>query len=359
MKISKLVRRLQPELREIAPYLLALTGLISAVGAVWINAAHAQGTAAARRSTTVEETAEVETVEPMLPAFEPQREGASVVRHAELKTYSPQRSRVDVLRYTVQQGDAVFRIAEKFGIEPETVLFGNYDVLNDDPHSLRPGQELNILPVDGTYYQWQAGDTIESVASEFGVEPQEILEWPGNNLNPLEPQIEPGTWLVIPGGTREFERWFVPQIARGQAGVGTAYGPGGCTGDYSGGLVGTGGFIWPAPNHYISGNDYWSGHLAIDIATGMGTGVWAADSGVVVFAGWSTVGYGYMVMIDHGNGWQTVYAHLSRVDVACGQSVGQGQRIGLAGSTGNSTGAHLHFETRFEGGFVNPWYVLP
>jgi murein DD-endopeptidase MepM/ murein hydrolase activator NlpD len=66
-----------------------------------------------------------------------------------------------------------------------------------------------------------------------------------------------------------------------------------------------------------------------------------------------------MVMIDHGNGWQTLYAHLSQVLVHCGQSVTQGQTIGLAGSTGNSTGAHLHFETRFEGGFINPWFVLP
>jgi murein DD-endopeptidase MepM/ murein hydrolase activator NlpD len=296
---------------------------------------------------------------PVLPEFEDRAEEASVVRKAELETRSPLRSRVDVLRYTVQQGDAVFSIADSYGIKPETVLFGNYDVLNDDPHMLRPGQELNILPVDGTYYQWQEGDNIQSVANEFGVEPQDILEWPGNQLDPMDPQIEPGTWLVIPGGTREFRRWLVPEIARGQAGVGSAYGPGGCTGDYSGGLIGTGGFIWPAPNHYVSGNEYWSGHLAIDIAAGLGTGVWAADSGVVVFAGWSTVGYGNMVMIDHGNGWQTLYAHLSRVDIACGQSVGQGQRIGLAGSTGNSTGAHLHFETRFESGFVNPWFVLP
>jgi murein DD-endopeptidase MepM/ murein hydrolase activator NlpD len=80
---------------------------------------------------------------------------------------------------------------------------------------------------------------------------------------------------------------------------------------------------------------------------------------VIVFAGWSTVGYGNMVMIDHGNGWQTLYAHLSTVAVSCGQSVAQGQSIAGAGSTGNSTGPHLHFETRFEGGFVNPWYVLP
>jgi murein DD-endopeptidase MepM/ murein hydrolase activator NlpD len=293
-----------------------------------------------------------------LPVFEPDVETKMLSRAANLYTSKPSRSRVDVLRYTVQSGDSVFGISEKFGIEPETLLWGNFEVLNDDPHLLKPGQELNILPVDGTYYEWQDGDDLDQVAGFFGVEPQQIIEWPGNHISLVDPQITSGMWLIVPEGRRAFKQWFVPTIARGQAGVGAAYGPGGCTGTFTG-VVGTGGFIWPALNHYISGNDYWSGHLAIDIAAGMGAGIWAADGGVVVFAGWSTVGYGNMVMIDHGNGWQTVYAHLSQVVVGCGQSVNQGQSIGLAGSTGNSTGPHLHFETRFQDGFVNPWYVLP
>lgn len=282
-----------------------------------------------------------------------------VSRRANLMTESPHRTRVDVVRYTVQPGDSVFGIAKAFGLKPETLLWGNYEVLEDDPHLLRPGQELNILPVDGVYYQWQGGDTVESVAEFFGVGPREILDWPGNNLGPVNASVEPGKWLVIPGGKRALRQWVVPTIARGRAGVGTALGPGGCTGDYSGGAVGGGGFIWPAANHYVSGNDYWSGHLAIDIAAGEGAPIWASDTGVVVFAGWSTTGYGNMVMIDHGNGWQTLYAHLSQVNVKCGSNIGQGGTIGLAGSTGNSTGPHLHFEIRFEGGFVNPWYVLP
>ena len=293
-----------------------------------------------------------------LPVFDPDVETKMLSRAANLYTSKPSRSRVDVLHYTVQPGDSVFGISAKFAIEPETLLWGNFEVLNDDPHLLKPGQELNILPVDGTYYEWQGGDDLDHVAGLFGVEPREIIEYPGNHISFVDPQIMPGTWLIVPEGQRAFKQWFVPTIARGQAGVGAAYGPGGCAGPYTG-VVGTGGFIWPAANHYISGNDYWSGHLAIDIAAGMGAGIWAADGGVVVFAGWSTVGYGNMVMIDHGNGWQTVYAHLSQVGVGCGQSVNQGQSIGLAGSTGNSTGPHLHFETRFQDGFVNPWYVLP
>jgi murein DD-endopeptidase MepM/ murein hydrolase activator NlpD len=296
---------------------------------------------------------------PQLPDFIIAPTSEAIARRAEPLTLHPHRSRLEVVRYTVQQGDSVFRIAENFDIEPETVLWGNFDVLNDDPHMLRPGQELNILPVNGTYYQWQTGDSLASVAESFGVTPEEIVDWPGNALDPLDPQVPTGAWLVVPGGKRPFKQWFVPAIARGQAGVGSAYGPGGCQQSYSGGAVGTGGFIWPSANHTVSGNDYWGGHLAIDIAGGTGDLVWAADSGVVVFAGWSTVGYGNMIMIDHGNGWQTLYAHLSAVRVGCGESVIQGNTIGAIGSTGNSTGSHLHFETRFEGGFVNPHFVLP
>jgi murein DD-endopeptidase MepM/ murein hydrolase activator NlpD len=108
-----------------------------------------------------------------------------------------------------------------------------------------------------------------------------------------------------------------------------------------------------------AGNDYWSGHLAIDIGSAIGEAIVASDSGVIVFSGWATGGYGNMIMIDHGNGYQTLYAHLNSVSVGCGRSVTRGQLIGRGGSTGNSTGPHLHFEVRYQGGFVNPWYVLP
>ena len=352
-----MMKRLISRSGVIASVALAVLGIVSAAWAVQLNMSAAQAARPSRIDSKTE--ADPNGIDPsiQLPAYGGY-EQAGISRQTNLETEIQQRSRVDILRYTVQDGDSVFGIADEFGIEPETVLWGNFETLDDDPHLLRPGQELNILPVDGTYYQWQSGDSIDAVADFFGTDQEIILAWPGNRLDFIDPEVEPGAWLVIPGGRRAFKQWFVPAIARGQAGVGSAYGPGGCSGTYSG-AVGTGGFIWPAANRYISGNDYWSGHLAIDIAAGTGASIWAADSGVVVFAGWSTVGYGNMVMIDHGNGWQTVYAHLNSVGVGCGQSVSQGQKIGTSGSTGNSTGAHLHFETRYEGGFVSPWYVLP
>ncbi len=294
-----------------------------------------------------------------LPPFEAQAKTSEIARRANPKTERPQRPRVEVLRYTVQRGDSVFGIAKNFGLEPESILWGNYDTLNDDPDMLQPGLDLNILPVDGVLYQWQEGDTLDSVAAEFEVDPREIVDWPGNAIDPVVPEIKDGAVLVVPGGKREFRQWLVPIIARGNAGVGAAFGSGGCTGDFSGGAFGSGAFIWPTANHFLSGNDYWSGHLAIDIAAGEGALEWASDSGVVVYAGWSGGGYGNMVMIDHGNGYQTLYGHMSAVTVQCGQSIGQGQTIGYSGSTGNSTGAHLHFEVRSNGGFINPWFVLP
>jgi murein DD-endopeptidase MepM/ murein hydrolase activator NlpD len=346
-------------IRRYGPAILAVAGLLIAATAVILSLRAQDRTTAEASGRGGSDLSAYDPTEIKLPAFAPKEPSTVVRRNTEPQTVSPLRARVEVLRYTVQGGDSVFAIADRFSLEPETVLWGNFDTLEDDPHLLKPGQELNILPVDGTYYQWQAGDSLESVADFFGVEPTDIVDWPGNNLDPLNPTIDTGAWLVVPGGARALRTWVVPMIARGAAGVGTAFGAGGCSGDYSGGAVGTGGFIWPSANHYVSGNDYWSGHLAIDIAAGGGTPVWAADSGVVVFAGWSNGGYGNLVMLDHGNGWQTVYAHLSSVSVGCGQSVGQGGGIGAAGSTGNSTGAHLHFETRSDGGFVNPWFVLP
>ncbi len=284
----------------------------------------------------------------------------SISRLAELHTTIPDRPRQEAITYTVEMGDAVFSIAKSFDLKPETILWANYDLLKDSPDALSPGMTLRVPPVNGVYYEWTEGDTLDSVAAKFDADKSGIVNFSGNNLDLADPEIKPGQWVMVPDGHREFQQWLVPDIPRGRAGVAKSiYGAGACPGGYAGGAFGTGFFVWPTSSHVLSGNDYWSGHLGIDIAAGVGDSVHAADSGVVVFAGWSTQGYGYMIMIDHGNGYQTLYGHLSSVGVACGQDVYQGGYIGAAGSTGNSTGAHLHFEVRYMGGFVSPWYVLP
>jgi LysM repeat protein len=282
-----------------------------------------------------------------------------IIRRTALHTNIPSRSRTEVIEYTVTTGDSVFGIAQSFNLHPETILWANYDQLNDSPDMVNPGMKLNLPPVDGVYYQWQEGDTLESVAAKFDAKVPDILSWEGNNFDLTNPQVEPKQWIMIPNGHREFRQWLVPTIARSNSGVSkSVLGPGTCEGDYSG-AYGSGVFAWPTASHTLSGNDYWSGHLGIDIAGSLGDGVFASDAGVIVFAGWANGGYGNMVMIDHGNGYQTLYAHLSSVSAACGQSVYTGTYIGAVGSTGNSTGPHLHFEVRYLGGFINPWYVLP
>jgi len=291
-----------------------------------------------------------------------------ITRGTTLHTNIPSRPRMEVTQYTVQSGDSVFGIADKFGLKPSTILWGNYAVLKDSPDSLRIGQTLNILPTDGIYHQWQAGEGLNSVAKYYDVDPDTIINYPANHLNPdaigdfANPNITPGTWLIIPGGYRQIISWSAPiGVTRDNPAMASILGAGWC-GIVQGGAVGYGTFIWPSLRHYLSGTDYAPeiNHRGIDISGMLGSPVFAADAGVIVYAGWNDYGYGNMIIIDHGNNWQTLYAHLSEIDVSCAQSVGQGDTIGKFGSTGNSTGPHLHFEimnTIY--GKVNPWNFLP
>ncbi len=290
-----------------------------------------------------------------------------VDRTADLHTLLPVRQdRYDVIQYTVESGDSIFSIADKFDLEPQTILWGNRYTLGDDPHFIYPGQTLNILPVDGVYHQWSAGEGLNGVAEFYGVAPEAIISWAGNNLNPntigdyANPNIPPDTMLVIPGGRGVFTDWRTPRISREEPATAKHLGPGACSASYDG-VTGSLTFIWPSTERYLSGYDYSpeTNHYAIDIAGRLGNPIFAADHGVVVYAGWNDYGYGEMIVIDHGSGWQTLYAHLSQINVICGQEVYQGDTIGLMGSTGKSTGPHLHFELRSdEYGRVNPWDFL-
>jgi hypothetical protein len=292
---------------------------------------------------------------------------AGIPRLALLDTATAAKPRIEVITYEVKDGDTVFGIADMFGLTPYTILWGNYHVLADNPHKLTAGQILNILPVEGTYHKWSAGEGLNGVSQVYGVTPEEIINWPGNHLDPetigdwSNPNIEPGTWLVVPGGRREFVTWSAPRITRRNPAVARHIGPGAC-GIVVDGAVGIGAFIWPSGTKWISGYRYSpaTNHYGIDIKGTMGEPLWASDNGVIVYAGWNNFGYGNMVVIDHGNGWQTLYAHLNVVGVACGQSVFQGTPLGAVGSTGNSSGPHIHFEMMHDSyGRVNPEDFLP
>ena len=303
---------------------------------------------------------------PSLPEYLDNNLEPAINRITTLHTTLPSRSRFEVSIYRVKPGDTLFGIAEKFGLKPETLLWGNQMILADNPHNLRPDQELNILPVDGTYYRWQAGDGLNGVAKFFDVKPEDIVSWPGNHLDATSvgdftrPNIEAGKWLVVPGGTRAFVTWSAPDIPRDNPSVAKVLGPGACESIPEGG-IGSGAFIWPANNHFLSGYD-WSpstNHAGIDIDGETGDPIYSVDTGVIVYAGWNNWGYGNVVVISHGNGWQTLYAHLNSINVACGQSVIQGSIIAAMGETGNASGSHLHFEMMYNGTKVNPWDYLP
>ena len=291
-----------------------------------------------------------------MPALGASEAFASIERNIQLKTNIPaDKSRYGIEEYRVIRGDSIFAISESFKLKPETVLWANYDVLQDDPHSLKPGQVLKIPPIDGIYYQMKENDKLDTVTSEFKANLDDVLNYPGNNIDLSNPIVSSGSWVMIPGGKRKFVQWLVPTVARGASGT-SSTSQSACPG----GAVGSGAFVWPADAHSLSGNDFWSGHLGIDIAAGEGAPIYAADSGVVTMAqGGYNYGYGNVIQIDHGNGYSTVYAHLSVIGVGVCTSVGAGQWIGSAGNTGNSEGAHLHFEVRQNGGFINPWFVLP
>lgn len=333
--------------------LVIVTGIVA--GGTWFQGR----TKATELIPEVVEQTKVQTADIVLPIPDSATGDLStyraIGRSIQLKTSIPERPRYKVEDYIVARGDSIFAISDKYKISPETLLWANFDSLQDDPHKLVPGIQLSIPPVDGIYYQWNDGDTFESVADEYITDAYEILGWPGNEIDLTDPSIPIGSWVMVPGGEREFIKWLIPTVATGSSGTSGVSGTS-CTG----GAVGGGGFVWPTDNNFISGNDYWPGHLALDLSAGTGAPIYAADTGVVTMAqGGDNYGYGNVIQIDHRNGYSTLYAHLSVIGVGVCESVYAGQWIGASGSSGNSQGAHLHFEVRQGGGFINPWFVLP
>ena len=248
----------------------------------------------------------------------------------------------EIRSYVVESGDTITAIAYKFGLSPETIIWSNAD-LEDNPDLLSVGQTVTILPVDGVYHQVGGSDTLEGIAGTYKTDVQGIIDIPVNAIDPENPIIQPGQWLVVPGGSKP----FIPRTVTTYAYTGPV--PDNAT-------TGTGFFSWPASGSISQG--FFSYHPGIDIAAWIGAPVLAADSGYVIVAGWDNM-YGYHLVIDHNNGFQTLYAHLNAYYVEAGTNVVKGEQIGEMGSTGNSTGPHLHFEVRQGTLQQNPNGFLP
>jgi murein DD-endopeptidase MepM/ murein hydrolase activator NlpD len=210
---------------------------------------------------------------------------------------------------------------------------------------LKIGQKLEILPVTGVSHKVAKGETIYSIAKRYDAEPQAIVNFPFNTfVNDETFELAVGQELIVPEGVRPVVR---QQTAPRQRIL---------TPD-AGTVVASGSFVWPASGT-ISQYFSWY-HQAIDIANRSAPNILAADAGRVTTAGWpDSYGYGNRVVIDHGNGYQTLYAHLQSIYVVVGQSVSRGAPIGRMGTTGRSTGIHLHFEVYRNGVRINPLTVL-
>ena len=255
----------------------------------------------------------------------------------------PQRDRV--VMYTVQEGDTLWKIAQRFGLKVQTITWANS---LPDPELIYPGQQLAILPTDGVMVKVKEGDTIESLAKYWGVEPDAIRNYPMNGIGP-NGVLRVGQLVMIPGGEPPPPPPPPPPSPAPRASA-----PSNPPAQRQ---APRGSFIWPTTG--VITQYFHARHNGWDIANNMYTPIVAADSGTVIFSGWNNYGLGYAVAIDHGNGFVTWYGHMAEPPpVQVGQWVNQGQYIGPMGSTGYSTGPHVHFIIMYNGVYQDPALYL-
>lgn len=256
-----------------------------------------------------------------------------------LSTVISLKPRDKIENYSVRSGDTLAGIAKRFDVSVDTIKWEN-DLKSD---SIKTGQTLKIPPISGVVHKVVSGDNVYSIAKKYKSDAQKIVNYPFNDFADLDTfSLTPGQLVYVPDGVIETAPAINPSalyFAKAQAGV-----------------QGSSSFIWPTTG-LVTQYPVWY-HNALDIANNARPAILAADTGTVIFAGCIQYGYGCHVIIDHGNGYETLYGHLSQIGVSPGQAVGKGEQIGVMGSTGYSTGTHLHFEVRSGGTTLNPLNFL-
>jgi LysM repeat protein len=274
------------------------------------------------------------------PGLPTMNEGSSLVKPELAETVKTKRPRTGVVEYVVLPGDTISTIAQEFEVSVNTILWEN----NKTAYNLiRPGDKLAILPMTGVSHLVKKGETLGAIAKKYEVGEPEIME--ANKL--AEGQaLAIGAKLIIPGG-----RQYVEPVRQVKSYTGFSAIKDIVSAPNAAPAAGNK-MNWPTSGGRIT-QRYSVRHYAVDIANKVGTPIYAADAGTVELAGWGS-GYGNQIVIDHGGGKKTRYAHLSKFNVKKGDTVSKGQVVGGMGSTGWSTGSHLHFEVIIGGRKQNP-----
>ena len=244
-------------------------------------------------------------------------------------------NRTKSIIYTVQPRDIIGKLAEKFNISVNTILWENDLGWRS---TIRPGQKLTILPNSGINHEVKSGDTVLALAKKYQTKASEIVK--ANKLAEAG-DIRKGDLLYIPGGIKPatIRSSYTPRNTTAN----NTYSPPTDTGTK---------LLWPVISHRITQYYHW-GHHGLDVGDKKGNPIYASESGKVERSAWNR-GYGYNIIINHGNGLKTLYAHANSLLVKAGETVSRGQSIALIGSTGWSTGPHIHYEVIVNGYKQNP-----
>lgn len=264
-----------------------------------------------------------------------------------------------VVSYAIQEADTLSGIAAKFNVTTQTLVWANEIA---SPDALKLGEEIRIPPTSGVLHRIKQDDTLAGIADKYKVDGDKFVAYADNEL--IDPiALVVGREIMVAGGLKPVEP--VAQVATRQLPAPTQGARAQPPSPTQGGTV-----LPPAPQATAGGLFQWptygpiygwfgGGHRGLDISPPYGTPVYSAEAGTVISMSYLNDGYGLHILIDHGNGYQTLYAHLAESVIHAGDTVVRGQHIGRVGATGRVTGPHLHFEVRAGGVAIDPLKTLP